>query len=794
MRIRGQLVSFACGVAVGVCLLPLPKLWQQFRESTTHHPERVHANPAERSRTSELLHPRGVTATAQNTPTPHGPMTSGLTRPPRHVPTLGSVRANSDLSPRALATHVARERQLPPPELETSRVNEPLVPKAVASVDVPPAPPVPSTFTPIGYVEKPGGQVEAIILQDSQVYVVHIGERFADKYRVLKISPDSVEAVEDMPAPPAPLENRGSDSIVLRADLVRPSSIPDGPVALKSPASVKGPSATPAPGAISRRQVVASGTPREGSKAKAAAPSSALAEQPLGYVEKANGHVDTVVADGGTVRLVPQAQEAVTVHNPAPASVPMVRLMAKGSVTPPPIPEERVAENEVASGPPAETPTQVSEIPAQPGVREQPATVSGPTARSLLDPSEQVLAAPSPNLWMNQVRTGTNPVRISEVESPETPSFSPAPTTTTLKPLGFIERADGELDAVVSKDDDVFVVRQGETFGERFRAVRVSHEAVEVAEVSSPQGLVTSIPLILPMPDLLSFDFSTGPSPPDMDALGLGTERENAGNAEVPVTRLALEANPLAAPAKSRGSPPGHGVGTGHLQMKSRAAEKPSPEAATLIFQTLGSIETSNGEIEAIVAGGSEVYLVKQGERFADRYMAVSVEAGLVLAVRAPPGNEGLLSGQTDSREKPASKKLAMRNQQPSVVSRLVFDKAVRPPHPPAPLPQRGEGRVNSLALAPLGERVAGRGVLISRCQKGAPRSACRGGEGVLPIVNSNTGHHTSVSDPQAFQAMGTPRGAGLTDLGVTLFELSGFAGYDLQLHLAMADNPHDPF
>ena len=72
-----------------------------------------------------------------------------------------------------------------------------------------------------------------------------------------------------------------------------------------------------------------------------------------------------------------------------------------------------------------------------------------------------------------------------------------------------------------------------------------------------------------------------------------------------------------------------------------------------------------------------------------------------------------------------------------SVVSRLIFDKAVQPPHPPAPLPQRGEGGVNFLTLAPLGERVAGRGVFISRDQTG---------EGVLPIVNSDAGHHTRIT------------------------------------------------
>ena len=46
-----------------------------------------------------------------------------------------------------------------------------------------------------------------------------------------------------------------------------------------------------------------------------------------------------------------------------------------------------------------------------------------------------------------------------------------------------------------------------------------------------------------------------------------------------------------------------------------------------------------------------------------------------------------------------------------------------------------GKGRVNFTALAPLGERVARRGVFISRGETG---------EGVSPIVKSNMGPHTS--------------------------------------------------
>jgi hypothetical protein len=48
----------------------------------------------------------------------------------------------------------------------------------------------------LGYTEKSPGVPEAIVTDDDQIYIVHEGETFARKYRVLKITPTGVE-VED---------------------------------------------------------------------------------------------------------------------------------------------------------------------------------------------------------------------------------------------------------------------------------------------------------------------------------------------------------------------------------------------------------------------------------------------------------------------------------------------------------------------------------------------------------------------------------------------------------------------
>ncbi len=59
----------------------------------------------------------------------------------------------------------------------------------------PPAPP-PVPLKTLGYSEKGEGQQEAFVSDEEQVYVVHEGETFAQKYKVLKITPKFIE-IED---------------------------------------------------------------------------------------------------------------------------------------------------------------------------------------------------------------------------------------------------------------------------------------------------------------------------------------------------------------------------------------------------------------------------------------------------------------------------------------------------------------------------------------------------------------------------------------------------------------------
>jgi hypothetical protein len=74
------------------------------------------------------------------------------------------------------------------------------VARRAASPEVAPPPPVPQPppipLKALGYTEKGKGLQEAFVSDDEQTFVVHEGEKFDQKYRVLKITPKFIE-IED---------------------------------------------------------------------------------------------------------------------------------------------------------------------------------------------------------------------------------------------------------------------------------------------------------------------------------------------------------------------------------------------------------------------------------------------------------------------------------------------------------------------------------------------------------------------------------------------------------------------
>lgn len=81
--------------------------------------------------------------------------------------------------------------EFPPPPAPPKPAIEP----GASQAAVPPPPP-PLPLKAIGYSVKEGGVPEAVIVDDQDIYVVHIGETFAKRFRVLTLTPSNVE-IED---------------------------------------------------------------------------------------------------------------------------------------------------------------------------------------------------------------------------------------------------------------------------------------------------------------------------------------------------------------------------------------------------------------------------------------------------------------------------------------------------------------------------------------------------------------------------------------------------------------------
>lgn len=149
-----------------------------------------------------LVLPSGVRVGASRSPTPAAnPARPGRSQAP------ASKRGFDDLVRYDPTVHLEalkeiRERPLPgldrnPFEFPPQRAPEPeIIPDGPAAVAAAPqAPRVP--LKALGFTQKAGGVREAIVTDDEQIFIVHEGETFARKFKVLRISPAAVELEDE---------------------------------------------------------------------------------------------------------------------------------------------------------------------------------------------------------------------------------------------------------------------------------------------------------------------------------------------------------------------------------------------------------------------------------------------------------------------------------------------------------------------------------------------------------------------------------------------------------------------
>ena len=249
-----------------------------------------------------------------------------------------------------------------------------------------------------------------------------------------------------------------------------------------------------------------------------------------------------------------------------------------------------------------------------------------------------------------------SPNHGSDVPAPAFPSRPPrltqglAQRSVLFKPVGFIEKSDGHEAAVLLQNDEVYIVQQGDRFAGRYRALTVAADSVEAVEDLPPEprrqpprapataadsGLALASlarPFVTVEADT-AYDGGTPPSAEKSNYDPVNTRPSVSGRkGGAPGPTSQRRPTELYALGRTRGNHAAVGGGAGS------SPHSPSQEApSTFVFQTLGYVESQNGELRAVVADESDIYLVKQGQVFADKYLATSVDPVLVLAVKAMP-------------------------------------------------------------------------------------------------------------------------------------------------------------
>jgi len=643
VKIIRQLVSFVLGMAAGLCLYSLLKLRPVSLSRLLNDASQVwgkHRGKSLRAPWVQRALPPPVCAPVRVHPEGH-----------IHATTRGFAEARPPIQPRSASV----------------KGGEPAVATEVAVVNVGSAAPVPKIFETMGYVEKAGGQLEAIILQDNQIQVVHIGDLIAERYRVTKVSPEVVAAIDEtLVQTPTSMPNDAKSNALNASFAYQPATSPltSAPTKPEIPAvAVKGEDRakppvvepiSPAPALVAQVQLP---TPiGAGGGTRIASPQGAeLSADSLGYVQKADGRIESVVADGDTVRLVPETS-TVTMAQVAHRHFREGALAAMGSTAPAATGSSMRAEADRWVYPDGGTTLPLASVIQQvSGKVSTPATGGADGSalgQSMISSVGEAVGVPD-----NVTSTAAS---IPE-EKPGVPRARAGKLSVEMKPLGFVVKADGELAAILSQDDQIFIVRQGDRFAGHYRAVSVSADVVEA--VDEPPRQAVPLPFSAPpvLPDLLSASALKGsPLFSNYDCLVCKSYERGAMSARVPDDPPRAVETP---PPRSRKDEQVRVTSVGDRRQAiapNMKKSETSPDAATFVFQTLGYVETQDGEMQAIVADGSQVYLVKQGETFADRYRATSVDPVLVLAVRASPGQdaENLFSAQTESGSKPASKRL----------------------------------------------------------------------------------------------------------------------------------------
>ena len=125
--------------------------------------------------------------------------------------------------------------------------------------------------------------------------------------------------------------------------------------------------------------------------------------------------------------------------------------------------------------------------PPRPRVGSAPAQITDELARYdpkvRLDLLEQIQKRPLPKLSRNPFEfeaVAAPPSKPGTTALPAVPTAPPKPPPPPLKVVGVTQKGGGVNEAIVSDDQEIYIVHEGETFAKRFRVRKISPTQVEI--------------------------------------------------------------------------------------------------------------------------------------------------------------------------------------------------------------------------------------------------------------------------------------------------------------------------
>jgi len=236
--------------------------------------------------------------------------------------------------------------------------------------------------------------------------------------------------------------------------------------------------------AKARFRAVQGGHSAGGEPGPVAAPavnSPAAARQDLGYVERADGKIEAIVAEGEHIGLIEETKEFMkTFHIPAPSPAELQSAMALPQPTPP---ETTFPE---ADQPPSTVSASDAGLPAAQGTADvaQLQQPQAPLANNAESESEASLQAQPLAEYAGDQFRPKPPENLQPADAPAFVAAAPEviANRSSVTPIGYVEKAGGEKQAIVQFQDQVFLVHEGELFAGKYRVLRVTALSVEIME------------------------------------------------------------------------------------------------------------------------------------------------------------------------------------------------------------------------------------------------------------------------------------------------------------------------